>query len=470
MADEEPVLATEVAPTIPVDPAPEVESAGDPETNAEDEPEPEDATLGKRKPEDSENLADDEPNAKRAHNDTMAEQMNEETVAAAVAPGEDIVPPGDAAAPVMPDVHELVDCPPNMIGRLIGKGGETIKSLEAQSGAKIQIDQETKRVSINGSAQCVATGVRLVNDLLNAPPDAAAPAPEAQKILDCPPGLVGRIIGRGGETIKSLQAMSGANISIDQNFPNDVPRKVHISGSTSAVAQGEKLVRDLLQGNPSPASHMGGGQQGQSFVMDCPKEMVGRVIGRGGETIKGLQHHSCARIQIDQSSTPCKVSISGPPQAVDAANRMITDIVNGGSAAQYSVSTPSMGQQQARPYGYGAPQGYPQPGGYGGQPAPGGYGGYPPQGYGGYPPQGYGGYAPPGYMAQPQPAYQQGGYGQYQQPAAMPDQQAYGQQYQQAPQATESNPWQALQDGEGRTYYYNSQTGVSQWEKPEGLP
>lgn len=29
--------------------------------------------------------------------------------------------------------------------------------------------------------------------------------------------------------------------------------------------------------------------------------------------------------------------------------------------------------------------------------------------------------------------------------------------------------WQELQDGEGRPYYYNTQTGVSQWEKPESM-
>lgn len=49
---------------------------------------------------------------------------------------------------------------------------------------------------------------------------------EASETLDCPPGLVGRIIGRGGETIKGLQAASGATISIDQNYPEHMPRKV----------------------------------------------------------------------------------------------------------------------------------------------------------------------------------------------------------------------------------------------------
>jgi hypothetical protein len=29
--------------------------------------------------------------------------------------------------------------------------------------------------------------------------------------------------------------------------------------------------------------------------------------------------------------------------------------------------------------------------------------------------------------------------------------------------------WQAVDDGTGKTYYYNGKTGVSQWEKPPGM-
>ena len=39
----------------------------------------------------------------------------------------------------------------------------------------------------------------------------------------------------------------------------------------------------------------------QTATVDCPKGMVGRVIGKSGETIKALQSYSGALIQIDQT-------------------------------------------------------------------------------------------------------------------------------------------------------------------------
>lgn len=36
----------------------------------------------------------------------------------------------------------------------------------------------------------------------------------------------------------------------------------------------------------------------QTAVVECPKSMVGRVIGKGGETIKALQQYTGAMIQV----------------------------------------------------------------------------------------------------------------------------------------------------------------------------
>lgn len=67
----------------------------------------------------------------------------------------------------------------------------------------------------------------------------------------------------------------------------------------------------------------------QTAVVDCPKNMVGRVIGKGGETIKALQQYTGAMIQIDQSTDPTRVTIAGSPQSLQLAISMVSDIVRG---------------------------------------------------------------------------------------------------------------------------------------------
>lgn len=65
-------------------------------------------------------------------------------------------------------------------------------------------------------------------------------------------------------------------------------------------------------------------------MTECPKAMVGRVIGKGGEVIKLLQKQHNVNIQIDQSSDPCRVSVTGNTMYVAKAIEHIRDIVNGG--------------------------------------------------------------------------------------------------------------------------------------------
>ena len=332
------------------------------------------------------------------------------------------------------------------------------------------------------------------------------PTDAACNFIDCPPGLVGRVIGKGGETIKGLQAQSGAHITIDQNYPDGAPRKISISGPAGCVDIASKLVEDLLKGGPVRGGGVGPGQAQQ--IVECPKDMVGRVIGRGGETIKGLQSQTGARIQIDQSVSPCLVTITGNPYCVDAASRAVVDVINGGSTAPYSAAN-----QQAQ---FAAAAGM-----YGQQHA-GGNAAYQAAAYA----QQMGAYADPrmygGYGAQMHPAQMQQ-YAQHQQAMMLAMQQAQAQAQQQQQQQQQQarggdgsdeaaaaprqpagafpghvpggvpvpggpggedaasgdgdgtpgggapgsgSEWQPLDDGRGRTYYYNTVTGASQWVKP----
>lgn len=80
-----------------------------------------------------------------------------------------------------------------------------------------------------------------------------------------------------------------------------------------------------MQQSPTvPPQHSGtGGGRRQTAIIPCPKQTVGRVIGRNGETIKALQIYSGALIQIDQTCDPTKIAVSGTPQCLNMALSMV---------------------------------------------------------------------------------------------------------------------------------------------------
>lgn len=75
------------------------------------------------------------------------------------------------------------------------------------------------------------------------------PPGEVTKIVSCPQNMVGRIIGRSGETIRSLQQASQAKIIVDQDpsrFPDGVPREIKMIGRGQCVERAEKMVSELM--------------------------------------------------------------------------------------------------------------------------------------------------------------------------------------------------------------------------------
>eukprot|EP01025_Chloroclados_australasicus_P028122 TRINITY_DN278_c1_g1_i1.p3 TRINITY_DN278_c1_g1~~TRINITY_DN278_c1_g1_i1.p3 ORF type:complete len:236 (-),score=19.32 TRINITY_DN278_c1_g1_i1:1983-2690(-) len=69
--------------------------------------------------------------------------------------------------------------------------------------------------------------------------------------------------------------------------------------------------------------------QEESSVMFCPREMVGRVIGRSGETIRAIQLYTDATISINQRYDPSLVIIHGGAANVVLASQMVDDIIQG---------------------------------------------------------------------------------------------------------------------------------------------
>merc|ERR1711949_92364 len=62
-----------------------------------------------------------------------------------------------------------------------------------------------------------------------------------------PSSKVGLVIGKGGETIKSINAASGAHVEIDRNAPPDaVEKNFIIRGSAEAVERAKNMVLEKI--------------------------------------------------------------------------------------------------------------------------------------------------------------------------------------------------------------------------------
>jgi len=67
-----------------------------------------------------------------------------------------------------------IDIPNGRVGVIIGKGGETIKYLQLQSGAKIQVTRDmdadpnsvTRTVELMGTPEAIASAEKLINEVL----------------------------------------------------------------------------------------------------------------------------------------------------------------------------------------------------------------------------------------------------------------------------------------------------------------
>jgi len=282
---------------------------------------------------------------------------------------------------------EQIFVPDNMVGLLIGRGGENITRMQQESSCKIQMSQDPQP---GGQRVCTLTG-----------PSEAIEAAKAQIAAVCANDgrggggrnmgggggmggggfemmlegpLVARVIGKGGENIKRLQEETGAKIVIIQESKDFADQKpLRISGPPDKVEYAKQRVMQVIQeereklagggmgrgggrggfrggrggdrggfrgrggggrgGSGWPSGGGGGGYEMQEHF-SVPSNKVGLVMGKGGETIKQICASSGAHCQVDKTAPEGArektIVIKGTPEAIEQAKMMISEKVNGG--------------------------------------------------------------------------------------------------------------------------------------------
>nr|GEX33401.1 KH domain-containing protein [Tanacetum cinerariifolium] len=189
--------------------------------------------------------------------------------------------------------------------------------------------------------------------------------------IEVPSNKVGALIGKAGDTIRSLQYNSGARIQITRDAeadPNSATRPVELIGSLESINKAEKLIKDVIleaDAGGSPALVARGFSNALSAAsveqvqIQVPNEKVAFIIGKGGETIKNLQSRSGARIQVipqhlpegDQSKERT-VRITGDKRQIEIARELIKESMI--QPTRPRVPASGYNQQNFRPGGPGS--------------------------------------------------------------------------------------------------------------------
>lgn len=330
-------------------------------------------------------------------------------------------------------ICEEYQVPDKLVGLVIGRGGEQLHRLQADTQCKVQIAPDAggapdRTFTLVGTKEAIERAKRSIDEILKRgsslgsdPSNPAGAVLQRNNLeiieLKVPGDKCGLIIGKGGETIKRLSEQYGVKLVVVQetSAASGSDKPLRITGEPEKVAAAKANIMEMLNptvpyGGPRDGGNRGGQQGGgggggeyggrkpwenrgpnqSEAYIKVPGDKAGIVIGKGGESIKDINRRSGAHVEIDKSHRG----------ASDGADKMF--VIKGDQEqiqyAQQLIYEKITGVQGSQP-----PQGYFNDPNQGSQGGGGGYGGA------------RGGSADPYGAGQQQYAmggYQQGGQGQ----------------------------------------------------------
>nr|XP_039269797.1 far upstream element-binding protein 1-like isoform X1 [Styela clava]XP_039269799.1 far upstream element-binding protein 1-like isoform X1 [Styela clava] len=266
-----------------------------------------------------------------------------------------------------PTMTENFNLPDKLVGLIIGKGGDNITRLQLETGCRIQIAQdcqpgmEDRPCTLTGTPEQIQQCRQHLQDVVNKAsmggPNNVAGIEEmsgggAQTVVQLmiPPDKCGLIIGKGGETIKSLQQNIGVKMMLIQDTTQNtgMDKPLRISGDPLKVQNAKQAVEQMMAQHDAQKAQQraqggggGGGRNNDQFggmgaphriSIPVPKPAVGVVIGKGGDMITRIQSETQTRVQFKQEDDDPSVghrmcTISGTHEGVQEAIHKINELI-----------------------------------------------------------------------------------------------------------------------------------------------
>eukprot|EP00592_Proboscia_alata_P002586 CAMPEP_0194377898 /NCGR_PEP_ID=MMETSP0174-20130528/32934_1 /TAXON_ID=216777 /ORGANISM="Proboscia alata, Strain PI-D3" /LENGTH=616 /DNA_ID=CAMNT_0039159551 /DNA_START=143 /DNA_END=1993 /DNA_ORIENTATION=+ len=193
---------------------------------------------------------------------------------------------------------------------ILGTDFQTIRRLQDETGAKLDIDKTKLNLAISGSKDGVIKAKIAVNDILLS-------LKTVTIVIES--GKVGAVYGKGGSVIKSIQGSTGTNIDIERSLDNAV---CTIVGATSESIQSASiLVEKAIRGE----TEVKAGEVKESIDFgSSTAAIIPAIIGKKGQTVRELEGAHGVRIEVGKETLTC--NIVGKKDAVNKARAAIEKI------------------------------------------------------------------------------------------------------------------------------------------------
>lgn len=201
------------------------------------------------------------------------------------------------------------------MGKIIGRKGETIGNIRAESGANIDTpgrDSSSTSITVSGSAEQVEAAIAAIQKIVD---KSTIRTPRESDSFNVE--FVGRIVGKRGSTINELQQQSGARINVD-----DKKALISYEGEPEQIAAARKLVAAIIEdAEKSPRRPK---PEAVKEISLAPGD-ARFIIGRRGATVNQISEDSGCKIDVKNDKNLCVVS--GSKAGVADAARIIAEVL-----------------------------------------------------------------------------------------------------------------------------------------------
>ncbi|CAF0953418.1 unnamed protein product [Rotaria sordida] len=297
--------------------------------------------------------------------------------------------------------------PDKFVGLIIGKGGEQIIRLQAESGCKVQICQTRpepipggpnppdRLANLCGTKDAIERARRIMDDIIakgkmaEGGPIGINPYSMGGtniKSIDVmlPSAKCGLVIGKGGENIKRVSEEFGVKMYVAQDT-TDIDGIEHkplkMTGEADKVERAKQYILDSLAKSGSlpvqnrfhtNSTNTATSSSSSSFndygsrtggtpmsgpcneaIYHAPHDKAGIIIGKGGESIKEINRRSGAFVELDKTYVPAignssdrLFKLRGTPEQIVAAQQLMYEKIINSPGGPGDMLTPLQFQQQ----------------------------------------------------------------------------------------------------------------------------